>query len=121
MPVSTVSTLPNSSAFSLSLLPIALKYFALSLGNILEKNDIQNFLKVYELFVQHKDIEEFHKINSKTLVITGEGDVGSTPEMSKKLSNVIKNSILKIVPGKHLCSIECPDDVNNEIRKLING
>ena len=91
------------------------------ISNILEKNDIQNFLKVYELFVQHKDIEEFHKINSKTLVITGEGDVGSTPEMSKKLSNVIKNSILKIVPGKHLCSIECQDDVNNEIRKLING
>ena len=91
------------------------------ISNILEKNDIQNFLKVYELFVQHKDIEEFHKINSKTLVITGESDVGSTPEMSKKLSNVIKNSILKLVPGKHLCSIECPDDVNNEIRKFING
>ena len=90
--------------------------------NILNQNDIQNFLKVYELFVNHKDKEEFHNIFSKTLVMTGEGDIGSTPEMSKKLSKVINNSILKIVPrGKHLCSIECPDDVNNEIKKHIDG
>ncbi len=90
--------------------------------NILEQNDMQNFLKVYELFVNHKDNEEFYKILTETLVITGEGDIGSTPEMSKKLSKVIKNSILKIVPrGKHLCSIECPDDVNNEIKKHIDG
>ena len=90
--------------------------------NILDQNNMQNFLKVYELFVNNKDNEEFHKILSETLVITGEGDTGSTPEMSKKLSKVIKNSILKVVPkGKHLCSIECSDDVNNEINKLING
>ena len=90
--------------------------------NILDQNNMQNFLKVYELFVNHKDNEEFHKILSETLVITGEGDIGSTPEMSKKLSKVIKNSILKVIPkGKHLCSIECSDDVNNEINKLING
>ncbi len=90
--------------------------------NILNQNDIQNFLKVYELFVNHEDKEEFNNIFSKTLVMTGEGDIGSTPEMSKKLSKVINNSILKIVPrGKHLCSIECPDDVNNEIKKHIDG
>ena len=90
--------------------------------NILDQNNMQNFLRVYELFVNNNDNEEFHKILSKTLIITGEGDTGSTPEMSKKLSKVIKNSILKVVPkGKHLCSIECSDDVNNEINKLING
>ena len=70
--------------------------------NILNQNDMQNFLKVYELFVKHKDNEEFHKILSETLVITGEGDIGSTPEMSKKLSKVIKNSILKIVPKENI-------------------
>ena len=90
--------------------------------NILDQNNMQNFLRVYELFVNNNDNEEFHKILSKTLIITGEGDTGSTPEMSKKLSKVIKNSILKVIPkGKHLCSIECSDDVNNEINKLING
>ena len=92
------------------------------ISSILEENNMENFLKVYELFVNHKDNEEFYKILTETLVITSEGDIGSTPEMSKKLSKVINNSILKIVPrGKHLCSIECPDDVNNEIKKHIDG
>ena len=40
--------------------------------------------------------------------MTGEGDEGSTPEMSENLSKVIVNSKVKIIPkGKDLCSIEC--------------
>ena len=90
--------------------------------SILDKNDMTNFLKVYQLFVEHKDNEEFNKIKTKTLVITGEEDVGSTPEMSKNLSAIIENSNLTIIPkAKHLCSIECPDDVNNAIKRLINA
>ena len=54
--------------------------------------------------------------------MTGNEDVGSTPEMSKNLSKVIKNSKLKIIPkGKHLCSIECADDVNNAIKEHIKN
>ena len=91
------------------------------ISDILEKNEMKNFLKVYELFVKHKDIEDFDKVTSPTLVITGESDIGSTPKMSEKLCKVIKNSKLKIVPkGKHLCSIECAYDVNNAIKKHIN-
>ena len=90
--------------------------------SILDKNDMTNFLKVYQLFVEHKDNEEFNKIKTKTLVITGEEDVGSTPEMSKNLSAIIENSNFTIIPkAKHLCSIECPDDVNNAIKRLINA
>ena len=90
--------------------------------SILDKNDMTNFLKVYQLFLEHKDNEEFNKIKTKTLVITGEEDVGSTPEMSKNLSAIIENSNLTIIPkAKHLCSIECPDDVNNAIKRLINA
>jgi len=90
--------------------------------SILDKNDMTNFLKVYQLFVEHKDNEEFNKIKTKTLVITGEEDVGSTPEMSKNLSAIIENSNFTIISkAKHLCSIECPDDVNNAIKRLINA
>ena len=90
--------------------------------SILDKNDMTNFLKVYKLFVEHKDNEEFNKIKTKTLVITGEEDVGSTPEMSKNLSAIIENSNFTIISkAKHLCSIECPDDVNNAIKRLINA
>ena len=52
------------------------------ISSILEQNNMENFLKVYELFVNHKDNEKFENIKTKTLVMTGEGDIGSTPEIS---------------------------------------
>ena len=81
---------------------------------------MQNFLKVYELFVNHKNDEDFKKIKVNTLVMTGEQDVGSTVEMSKELDNIIQNSQLKVIKdGKHLCGIECADEVNLAIKKFI--
>ena len=92
------------------------------ISSILEQNSMDNFLKIYELFVNHKDDEQFEKIKTKTLIMTGEGDVGSTPEMSINLSKVINNSNVKIISkGKHLCSIECADDVNMAIKKHIQN
>ena len=92
------------------------------ISSILEQNRMENFLKIYELFVNHKDDERFEKIKTKTLIMTGEGDVGSTPEMSINLSKVINNSNVKIISkGKHLCSIECADDVNMAIKKHIQN
>ncbi len=83
---------------------------------------MENFLKVYELFVKHQDNEIFENIKTKTLVMTGENDIGSTPEMSKNLSKKIANSKVKIVSnGKHLCSIECSDDVNNAIKEHLKN
>ena len=81
-----------------------------------------NFLRVYELFVKHKNDEDFKKIQAKTLVMTGENDIGSTIEMSQQLNNVIKGSELKIIKdGKHLCGIECADEVNLSIKNLFVG
>ena len=90
--------------------------------SILNNNNMDNFIKVYSLFVNHEDNEKFENINVKTLVMTGEGDVGSTPEMSNNLSKKIKNSEVKIIPvGKHLCSIECSYDVNKAIKDHIQN
>jgi pimeloyl-ACP methyl ester carboxylesterase len=90
------------------------------ISSILEKNNIENFLRVYKLFVFHKDDEIFQNIKVNTLVMTGENDLGSTVDMSKKLSDVINNSQLKVIKnGKHLCSIECADDVNIAIKNFI--
>ena len=66
--------------------------------------------------------EIFENIKAKTLIMTGENDIGSTPEMSKNLGKKIANSKVKVVGnGKHLCSIECADDVNNAIKEHINN
>ena len=61
------------------------------------------------------------KIDVNTLITTGENDVGSTPQMSKNLSKMIKGSnFIEIKKGKHLCSIECADDVNITFKKFID-
>jgi len=92
---------------------------------ILTKDDEEhkNFIKAYELFAYYNDdVEIIKKISTKTLVMTGSIDPGSTTEMSKKLSNDLNNSsYIEINNGKHLCSIECADDVNINIKKFIEN
>ena len=88
---------------------------------ILSSNNMSNFLKVYELFVKHKNDEDFEKIKVNTLIMTGEYDVGSTVKMSEELNRIIKNSEIKIINnGKHLCGIECADDINLTIKNFVN-
>ena len=92
------------------------------ISSILSSNNMANFIKVYELFVNHKNDEDFEKITVKTLITTGENDIGSTIEMSQELNKIIKNSQLKIIKnGKHLCGIECADDVNLTIKNFIDS
>ena len=93
--------------------------------NILNKKpeDHENFLKAYELFANHyDDFEAIKKIDRKTLVMTGSDDVGSTPAMSKELvKDLVNSTYIEIQNGKHLCSIECVDDVNMKIKNFINN
>jgi len=90
--------------------------------SILERNKRLDFLKCYEIFVNYEDDDNMiKKINANTLITTGENDVGSTPEMSRKLSKIIKGSkFAEIKKGKHLCSIECAHDVNIAFKKFID-
>jgi len=90
--------------------------------SILEKNKRLDFLKCYEIFVNHVDDDNMlKKINVNTLITTGENDIGSTPEMSRNLSKMIQGSkFIEIKKGKHLCSIECADDVNITFKKFID-
>ena len=90
--------------------------------SILEKNKRVDFLKCYEIFVNYVDDDNMlKKINVDTLIATGENDVGSTPEMSKNLSKMIQESkFIEIKKGKHLCSIECANNVNIIFKKFID-
>ena len=85
--------------------------------------DHLNFLKAYKLFANHvDDIEMIKKIKTKTLVMTGSDDIGSTVAMSKSLANdLINSNFIEISNGKHLCSIECADNVNMQIKNFINN
>tara|TARA_B100000029_G_scaffold209_1_gene261 strand:+ start:48 stop:839 length:792 start_codon:yes stop_codon:yes gene_type:complete len=90
--------------------------------SILDKNNPKDFLKCYEIFVNYIDDDNMlKKINVKSLIATGENDVGSTPEMSKNLSKMIQGSkFIEIRSGKHLCSIECADNVNIALKEFID-
>ena len=91
------------------------------ISSILSSNNMENFIKVYDLFVNHKNDEDFEKITVNTLIMTGEYDIGSTIEMSQQLNKIIKNSQLQIIKnGKHLCGIECADDVNLTIKNFVS-
>jgi pimeloyl-ACP methyl ester carboxylesterase len=90
--------------------------------SILDKNNRKDFLKCYEIFVNYVDDDNLiKKINVNSLIVTGENDIGSTPEMSRNLSKMIQGSkFIEIKNGKHLCSIECADDVNIAFKKFID-
>jgi len=90
--------------------------------SILEKNNRKDFLKCYELFANYIDDDNIlKKINVNTLITTGQNDVGSTPEMSKNLSKIIQRSeFFEIKGGKHLCGVECSNDVNILLKKFID-
>ena len=90
--------------------------------NILEKNKSEDFLPAYKLFTESDNYTlDFSNFNMPTLIMTGENELGSTPDMSMKLNQEINNSKLYIVPNaKHMATFEKSDLVNVEIDKFIN-
>ena len=91
--------------------------------SMLENNNHDTWLKVYKLFVYHEDDDiSIKQINAKSLIITGENDIGSKPRMSENLSKLIVGSQFKIIKkGKHLCNIECPEIFNITLREFIDN
>ena len=90
--------------------------------SMLEDNNLKNLLKIYKLFVNYEDDDQmFGKINTNTLVTTGQYDVGSTTEMAKNLAKQIKSTkYIEIKNGKHLCNIECEENFNKTIELFID-
>ena len=90
--------------------------------SMLEDNNLSNLLKSYKLFVNYQDDDQMlNNINVNTLVTTGQYDVGSTPDMSKNLSEKIKGAkYIEIKNGKHLCNIECSEEFNKIIELFVD-
>ena len=89
---------------------------------MLENTDHRTWLKVYKLFVYHEDDDmSIKQIKTKSLIITGENDIGSKPRMSEEISKLIPGSHFRTIKnGKHLCNIECAKDFNKTIKKFID-
>ena len=90
--------------------------------NILERKNFHDFLPAYKLFVESDDYAiDFSNFHIPTLIMTGENEIGSTPEMSTMLGKQINNSKTYIIPkAKHLASFEKADLVNIKISNFIS-
>jgi (E)-2-((N-methylformamido)methylene)succinate hydrolase len=88
----------------------------------LQSNDPDAYLAAYTLFAtaDQEIWDELDQITVPTLVITGENDVGSTPEMAHQIHQRISGSELLIVPKyRHMLPVERPDIVNEAIHSFI--
>ncbi|MFC7394138.1 alpha/beta fold hydrolase [Scopulibacillus cellulosilyticus] len=90
----------------------------------LNNNDPSAYLAAYTLFAA-ADQELWpmlSQISHPTLILTGENDIGSTPEMAKAMHSAIPHSKIVIVPeGKHMLPIEMADIVNDTIHSFISS
>lgn len=91
---------------------------------VLLRNDLESYLTCYEIFATaDADVwPDLHTIACPTLVMTGEDDPGSTPEMTRRLATTIPRAESIILPGtRHLLPIERPrelcDAVLNHIKR----
>jgi (E)-2-((N-methylformamido)methylene)succinate hydrolase len=54
------------------------------------------------------------------LVMTGELDTGSTPDMARKLAGMIPGAECSIIDGgRHMMPVEMPDEVNSVLRRFL--
>ena len=91
--------------------------------SMLEETNHETWMKIYKIFVEHEDNDmEIKQIKARTLLITGENDIGSKPRMSQEISKLISGSLCKIIKnGRHLCNIECAENFNLTIREFIDN
>ena len=89
--------------------------------NLLEKKKNEDFLPAYKIFVNSDNYNiNYSNFNMPTLVMTGENEIGSTPLMSKGISEEIKNSSLYLIKNaKHGATIEQAETVNKKIDKFL--
>ena len=81
----------------------------------LRANTPEGFLPAYRLFAgADRELKDrLSAIEAPALVITGEHDSGSTPEMARRMSQAIPNAECRIIPGvRHMLPMEAADELN---------
>lgn len=63
------------------------------------RNDRASYTAAYEMFAESDLVDDLHRIKARTLVGTGEGDEGSSPEMAHRMAELIPNADAVIFEG----------------------
>ncbi|HKX08881.1 MAG TPA: alpha/beta fold hydrolase [Stellaceae bacterium] len=85
-------------------------------------NDREAYLASYRVFAtaDAEVLPLLDRIRCPTLVLTGEHDTGSTPEMARRLTAHLRDATLAILPGlRHLALVEAPAQVATVLDRFL--
>jgi pimeloyl-ACP methyl ester carboxylesterase len=88
----------------------------------LRGNDPESFLAAYALFAKSDQglADRIAGIAAPTLVVTGELDTGSTPDMARRMADAIPGAELEIIPeARHMMPVELPGEVGRSLRRFL--
>lgn len=91
---------------------------------MLRTNDATSFLAAYKCFAtgDKQLVDMVSGISCPTLVMTGELDSGSTPDMARRLAAAIPSARCILIPqARHMMPVEKPDEVNFVLRRFLEG
>merc|ERR1711965_680039 len=89
-------------------------------NNPLLVGDPEVFLNVFKIYAYTEMITWLKNISKPCLLMTGENDLGCSPDHNKKMASEILNSKLVILPKyKHSFLIEAPKEVAKNLIKFI--
>ena len=85
-----------------------------------QSNDPKAYAAAYRVLATAEMIDELANIKAPTLVATGEGDLGSTPRMSRLMHERIAGSELHILTGlRHSILNEAPDRLSDLLAEFL--
>jgi pimeloyl-ACP methyl ester carboxylesterase len=88
----------------------------------LAANDPETYVASYRVLARNDLGDELHRIAAPTLVLTGDGDVGSPPRMSELMGERIPDSQVRILRGvKHGALVEVPELVARELDAFLGA
>ena len=86
------------------------------------ENDPPSYAEAYRIFAESDVGDRIHAIPHRTLVATGEFDIGSSPRMARFMHDQIPDSELVIIPDlRHSLLVEAPDVVTDLLLKFFSG
>jgi len=84
------------------------------------ENDPHCYAAAYRVLATTDLVDELDRIRAPTLVVTGEGDVGSSPRMARLMHERIPGSRLQILPGlRHSILVEAPEVVARLVEEFL--
>ena len=91
--------------------------------NTVRNNDHLGYLTTYRLFASEDNYlaDQISNIKVPTLVMTGELDPGSTPQMAHDMGNLIEHAqIVVLADQRHMMPMESPKLVNEKLLKFFD-